>query len=150
MKKNKKKKQNKIKRQRKKERRNSLRQVGLFLEGFLFVFSIYFTQQTLKSEPSLMFNSSKSFASKQIQNHNSLKVAFSTEKTNRETPLATPQIKTQPIMLHNIENKIYSKTLLELYKTEEVTFLVIQHMTNLQQCKNPNSENINPNSIKFD
>jgi hypothetical protein len=100
-----------------------------------------------------MFNSSKSFTSKQIQNHNSLKVAFSTQKTNGETPLATPQIKKQPIMLHNIENKIYSKTLttkdhvqkpklLKLYKTEEVTFLVIQHMTNLQQCKNPNSENI--------
>jgi hypothetical protein len=63
-------------------------------------------------------------------------------------------------MLQDIENKIYSKTLttknhmqitklLELYKTEEVTFLVIQHMTNLHQCKNPNSKNIKQNPIKF-
>jgi sulfur relay (sulfurtransferase) DsrF/TusC family protein len=62
-------------------------------------------------------------------------------------------------MLHNIENKVYSKTLttknhvqitklLELYKIE-VTFLVIQHMTKLQQCKNPNLENIKQNPIKF-
>lgn len=91
-----------------------------------------------------MFNSLESFTPKQTQKSQS---GFFNSKKQIEKffskPLATPQIKTQPIMLHDIETKIYSKILttknhvqitklLELYKIKEVTFLIIQHMTNLQ------------------
>jgi hypothetical protein len=63
-------------------------------------------------------------------------------------------------MPHNIENKTYSTTLvtrnhvqtprlLKLHKIQEITLLVIQNMTHLQQHKNPNPKNTNQNPIKF-
>ncbi len=63
-------------------------------------------------------------------------------------------------MPRNVENKTYSITLvlrnhmhttrlLKLHKTQEITFLVIQNMTHLQQHKNPNPKNTNQNPIKF-
>jgi cytoskeletal protein RodZ len=78
---------------------------------FILIFFIYFTQQTLESKPSLMFNSSKSFTPKQTQNHKSL-YFFNSKNKSRNAPWA-PQIKTQPTMLHYIENKITPKHLLQ-------------------------------------
>ncbi len=39
--------------------------------------------------------------------------------------------------------------LLKLHKTQEITFLVIQNITHLQQHRNPHPKNTNKNPIKF-